>query len=406
MNPCKPTSFYKEVVGDPGKCGCSFIKSKKLFYPLKAVPQGFCPALFHASIPYFVTLLNNGWMRWVKKMSDPNMRRDIPSDASKIINMNRLFCNEVIVQCPATKNRVVTGIGPAQGDRKKIIIRVLDVMGNCPLSIKVNDIFEYNADKEKFCLEAFYRIYPYLLLADSSGGFPFQGIDGTMAMRCSCNTGEVTILPQANDINKDNGGKPDAGGMKLCGDYKHLTVSVNKLENKCRYHDSYVSYYHNNFAPPGLCPDIFHVAYPFALALLYDADFSGREKKDSVTVSCPNNKGIKLMIKREERHFRLTLKFIKVLEKVFEKFFYPVDKIYNDISLTVVSTGGECPRKHQLNEKYYLNIRDKNVMCPATFSSLFPHLVLSSYGGATDRLIHCPDCQGAEYVVNIKEEQN
>ena len=184
----------------------------------------------------------------------------------------------------------------------------------------------------------------------------FRDQDGNTSIHCSCHKGAVNFVIAGNLDKSSSAGSPPAAGDAACGNYQGLEVSVNSLENKCRYHNSLVTYPENNLASEGLCPDAFHAAYPVCLALLYDADFSARENKDSVTVSCPQAGGIELLVKREEKIPLVLRKLIKIFEKIFGFFFYPVDKIYNDVTLKVVSTAGACPRGHKPPEKYFLNI--------------------------------------------------
>jgi uncharacterized repeat protein (TIGR04076 family) len=399
MKPCDTTYVFKEIIGQPVEAGCNFIKEKRIYNPAQIIPPGFCPALYHAVIPYYVTLANGGWMRWVKKLKDHAKRREIPPNASKIKNMNRLFYNEVIVQCPDSKSSVIVGIGPKGDEEELVMARVLEVKGKCPQNIDKGDIFELR--KDGFCLEAFHRLYPYLFIGDNPPDLPFQDENGDFVIQCSCNKGKANFFFQNSNREKGNVKPNNLSDNVDCGNYKNLTVSVCNLDIKCRYHDSSVTYSDDCFASPGLCPDAFHVAYPFALALLYDADFTQRGKKDSVIVGCPRIAGLRLLVQREERHSIFFLKFIKFLEKIFEFFFYPVDKIYNDISLTVVLSGDRCPRNYRIGEKYFLNIRNKEVMCPASFNNIFPQLVRMSYGAEAPNKaaasLHCPDCQGAEY---------
>lgn len=391
----------KEVWGDPGSDGCSFVKERGTFYPLKAFPEGLCPALSHTIIPYLITLSNCGWMRWVKKDIDMGKRLAVPKAVSKIRNVNRLFYNEVIVRCPDAENGVVVGIGPKDNRQERWLIRVLEVKKRCPLKITAGDSFEFELDKQGFCPEAFYRLYPYLLLKENPENTALCDTKRNLRIQCSCNKGKINFIiphPVQESTSKLNGPEDSP-----CGNYKNLLVSVKRIETKCRYHHSLITYPADYLAAPGLCLDAFHAAYPFALALLYDADFSRREEKGAVTVTCPKDNGIKLLIKREEKHSLFYLRSIKFLERIFELFFYPVDKIYNEISLTVVSNAAGCPRGYLGKEKYLLNIRNQKIICPASFNSIFPSLVKMSCGrkGANEivRLLCCPDCQGAEYAL-------
>jgi len=379
-------------------CNCPYGDNQDI--PLSALlPQGFCPELLHAVIPYCVTLSNNGWMRWVKRLKNPDWRKDIPEHASNIKNMNRLFYNEVIVQCPNPKG-VVAGIGPIATEQDRIRVRIIDVKGDCQYNMKVSDTFVIPVRKEVFSLSAFYRIYPYIPLLKTDVAHLLKNNKDELNIYCNCKHGEAIILVK-NKLNRQRNYVPI--DKMECGTYSMCNVSVECIQNPCRYHDSLFSYKEGCLAPKGLCPDAFHCAYPFALALLYDADFLEGVDKDSVSIICPYNKGITMLIKREERHSWVFRKFIKFLEKIFEFFFYPVDRIYNAISITITENKGGCPKGYHIGEKFYLNIRDTNIMCPASFNSVFPQLVKISSGCSISEknkiYIHCPDCQGAKYLL-------
>jgi uncharacterized repeat protein (TIGR04076 family) len=301
----------------------------------------------------------------------------------------------------------VVGVGLKDNKRDAILVRVIDVKRKCPLNMVVGNVFEFKSDERIFCLQAFHRLYPYLLLKGNLKGIPFRDENGSILIQCDCDKGKTDFV-----INPPEQGREDKPG-KPCGDYNLLTVSVENIDNKCRYHDSIVSYSKDCFASRGLCPDAFHAAYPLALALLYDANFNQAGERGSVTVSCPKRNGIRLLVQRQEKFPVLFSGLLKLLEKIFALFFYPVDKIYNNVSLTVISDGGACPLKYKGNEKFMLNIRDKKVMCPASFNSLFTCLVRMAYGKAAVNnehfAFHCPDCQGAEYVlkkINVNKLRN
>ena len=55
----------------------------------------------------------------------------------------------------------------------------------------------------------------------------------------------------------------------------------------------------NTMGPKGLCPDLNHSAYPYALAMLYGASFDFEKEKDVVNAQCPAPHGnVHFQVKR------------------------------------------------------------------------------------------------------------
>ena len=189
--------------------------------------------------------------------------------------------------------------------------------------------------------------------------------------------------------------------MTSCMRSRRIKVTAVELKKKCRYHKRENQVYSSDsIAPKGLCFDAFHAAYPYCLALLYDADFTGschkNAGKDEVEIQCPM--GCMRMRVTRIHSLPKPVKFLKTAaEKIFKRLLFPPDVPDYRIRIMVEESSSECP--HKGGEEYYLNIRKTSELCPASFDALYPFL------GVTDmRLVHCPDHEGILYEVARRQE--
>jgi uncharacterized repeat protein (TIGR04076 family) len=159
-----------------------------------------------------------------------------------------------------------------------------------------------------------------------------------------------------------------------------------------------------------MCPHAYMVAYPYALALLYDAKFPGAEytvtgknaltPESSVIISCPcTDNRITLRI-RIQYTFPLLLRLLKkaairTLQTLGIDAEYP-DK---NVILDVVSVNGQCPQGMQKGKSYLFNIKDRKELCPASFYGAYPlFLRAAARGGECGEIsVHCPDPFGVQY---------
>ncbi|MBF0275547.1 MAG: hypothetical protein HQK84_09985, partial [Nitrospinae bacterium] len=74
------------------------------------VPQGLCPVAYNCLVPYIQTLRNDGWFTWVTKKNN-GYRKSINKDDFSKRSVNRLYPNEVLVQCPSNEISVLFGVG-------------------------------------------------------------------------------------------------------------------------------------------------------------------------------------------------------------------------------------------------------------------------------------------------------
>ena len=193
--------------------------------------------------------------------------------------------------------------------------------------------------------------------------------------------------------------------MGVCVNFGDKKLTAVELKKKCRYHKRQGQTYDSPvFVPEGMCFDAFHVAYPYCLALLYDAEFDEschREKEEGrVILRCPV--GHMTMEVRRLQSLPKPLKLAKTaVEWVFENIFnYPLAVVDYKIRLRVLDVNGECSQK--VGAEYWMNIRDLDKLCPASFHALYPFLRASD----KDRMIefiHCPDHEGILYGVEATQ---
>lgn len=176
-------------------------------------------------------------------------------------------------------------------------------------------------------------------------------------------------------------------------DLNSIKLKVVNSNGKCHYHPAAGQEINlKESLPKGMCPYIYVAAYPYALSLLYDAEFSWRKKadKDSVIAQClrPKNQMV-FMVKRianpnidkerlkkfEEERYKI---FIKLLEK---------NGVGNDCS--------DCLGYENMivGKEFEFNRGDLPEICPAAFNQMFPYLIEFIYSKESSGVAQyaCPD---------------
>ena len=175
-------------------------------------------------------------------------------------------------------------------------------------------------------------------------------------------------------------------------DLKGISLKVVSSKGKCKYHPKVgqrVSLLRS--IPKGMCPYLYVAAYPYALSLLYDAEFSWRKKidKDTVVAQCcrpfnqmafevkriANPKINKILLEKfEEERFKI---YIKLIEKKGKK-----------------SDCSDCLgyKSMIVGNTFEFNRGDLPEICPAAFNSFFPILVeIMNTKKWAVRKFACPD---------------
>ncbi len=393
----KPAIEVLETKGE--RCLC---KKGDVFTIDEMVPiPGFCPFAYHNLIPYIVTLLHDGWFRWTKKEKDISSRYLRTVEYFRSSSVNRAFPNEVLVQCPNSESAIVIGVGiRLNNEKKSITLRVLHQEGLCYAGHKKGDEFTVEEDDIKFSLLVFNALFPYMALNSFGGDVRFRDLKGNISVKLynpCCEDPEL----QSSIIFKV--GNDHGMGKGDCFLYKSQSIKTRVVKSPCRYHSSPGGIV--RIARRGLCLDAFHAIYPYALAMLYDANFNNDDTHSSVSICCPSPKyKVVFKIKRIQAVSNGLKALKNILAKIFETFFYPIDVINYKVIYSVSDIHGKCPAGHKIGEQFEFNLWDKEELCPASFHSVFPFLLLENQGipfrwkdGSEACEVSCPDCQGAVY---------
>lgn len=132
---------------------------KKAYSESEFLPQGLCLLAFHAVYPYYLTLANGGWFRWVR-----------PKDG-------------VIVQCPNPKGALEMKVFCCNS-KKEVRVEVLQARGECPKGHHKGDIFVLGPDRFKFCPKALDAFIPYLNLLAKGKKLPWTEKQGRTILSC------------------------------------------------------------------------------------------------------------------------------------------------------------------------------------------------------------------------------
>ena len=174
-------------------------------------------------------------------------------------------------------------------------------------------------------------------------------------------------------------------------EFKDYSVSVASFKKACKYHNKINETFScNNISPRGMCPHLFHKIYPYALALLYGAEISGLNSKQSIVISCPGlHKSISMEISRVRQN-NLVEGIKNFLKEIAVKLNLHCNPLYYRVYMKVMEIKERCPYEHKKGETFEFNVGDSPEICPAAFDAMFPGLLKQS-----DNLsVVCPDHLG------------
>jgi len=124
-----------------------------------ATPSNLCMHAFHVVYPYYLTLLNGGWFRWVGHDKG------------------------VVVQCPNPNCSLVMQIGRRQTvEGATIVVEVIGRKGECPRGHRIGQLFDVKESSLRLCPRLFDAIYPYVNLL-SFGQRP-ECLENEVLIRC------------------------------------------------------------------------------------------------------------------------------------------------------------------------------------------------------------------------------
>jgi len=317
---------------------------------------GVCPLLYYSLVPYIVSIADGAKFGWVRSTADTQFRRKISKCDFSRKDVNRLYPNEIIVRCPNYASKVVCGVGP-YGDGC-IKVRILDAAASCPNRHSAGEEFLLLGDQAHRARN-FNRLFPRLVC----GAFGLKENPG------------------------DNG---------------KIGVSIKKIIFPCRYSKAGQKYTWP-FSPDGFCLHLFQAIYPYVLSCMY----GGRvPEKFGVSCHCQADSIVVSIKKVLKRHPVFDL-FMDVAEYLFERFFYPYDRINYDIKIKI---DGKMPGGCAMasGREYAVNMGEQGFICPSALHFLYPYLLLAegdtyikwSGDSTPEYTMPCPDCVGTLYAIS------
>lgn len=180
--------------------------------------------------------------------------------------------------------------------------------------------------------------------------------------------------------------------INICDiDLKRCYVCVTDFKKPCKYHNKKGGIYNRKgLSPDGMCPHLFHKAYPYALALLYGARFKGAEENATIAVTCPALEdpiSIEVYRIRQDGVTERIKNFLKELLVLLNLHCNP---LYYRVYMKVIKASWGCRYNHREADVFEFNIGDSAEVCPAAFDAVFPQLVKQE--GSLS--IVCPDHLG------------
>lgn len=345
------------------------VKNSRAFEAVRElVPHDICPFLYYNLTPYIFTIAKGGWFDWVAADQDVNFRKPIDEEDFHRKRVNSLYRNEVLVRCPHPCAKIVAGVG--LWGKRQIKVRIMHRAAKCPADHEVGD--EFTADRKASGDNAirFNAKFPLALYASLAG---------------------EAYNPSGND----------------CCFGSNMEIDISKILFPCRYHRKKRVFTHR-FLPGGFCWHVFGLIYPHILAIMYNATVE-RE----LTLKHPGMTGDITLVIRKVRYGRhLALERVKsILNRFLSAAFYPVDFVDYDIEISVLEKDdGGCSLRR--GEKYMVNMRGQEFLCPASAHALYPYMILESrgYRFGWDRRnqsnsVPCPDCVGAIYAVGKRKRE-
>ena len=159
-----------------------------------------------------------------------------------------------------------------------------------------------------------------------------------------------------------------------CTEFSDIDIESVNCRHNCRYNREHGLHYNQGrIAPAGLCPDMFHTAYPYGLSLLYDGSnhFDGKASKNFI-LKCPAYPNYVSFEVRQEIFILKPL--FRAIEWPFKMIRKPIEIIDRNIVIEVKKIHGTCAYGLKAGGQYVFNIGNSPELCPAAFNSLYPYL--------------------------------
>lgn len=288
-------------------------------------PKGCCPHLYIAVYPYALSLLYDA--EYVQ--SDARVDRKIticcPSATNNVtVEVGIKWAFPYIVRwlkAAAIKTLQFLKI-PAEYPDRDVLLRVIEVKGNCPLYIKKNDVFKFNLhNRQELCPASFYNLYPALLKCAT--GFE-SNKDITTPVHCPDPYGVFYYT---------------TGGGITCEDFFSIMISVEHGEQGCiKDHPPPTFFNVEKIIPDGFCPLAFYSIYPYFLTLINGGAFEWVKKGEYVRVQCPKVDGV---IMEAE---------LKVNPRLAD----------STVEVRILNVPGACPNGLKEGDKFLLSSKNKS----------------------------------------------
>lgn len=183
-------------------------------------------------------------------------------------------------------------------------------------------------------------------------------------------------------------------------EFQDQCVYVVDFKKACKYHSKRNEVLSKkSLSPKGMCPHLFHRVYPYALALLYNANLIELRQNRPITIVCPALKSsvsIEVYRERQNSLAEMTKNFLKGILVLLNLHCNP---LYYRVFMKVIKTTGRCRYSHNENEIFEFNIGDSAELCPAAFDAIFPQM-LKQEGNLP---VMCPDHLGKVSFLIRKE---
>lgn len=173
-----------------------------------------------------------------------------------------------------------------------------------------------------------------------------------------------------------------------CDNYQ---VIVDNFKHACKYHNKRKAVFlKGHLSSGGMCPHLFHKAYPYALALLYGANFRESKEENNLNIPCPAlNSPITIKIYRVKQR-GLIDRISNALKEVLIILGFHCNPLYYRVHMKVISADIGCNYNHSENDTFEFNIGNASELCPAAFDAIFPQLLRQGHRP----MVVCPDHLG------------
>ncbi|MFA5323386.1 MAG: hypothetical protein WC373_12005 [Smithella sp.] len=171
----------------------------------------------------------------------------------------------------------------------------------------------------------------------------------------------------------------------------------------CRYHKKQgQSFKSGRLFPRGFCPHAYRAIYPYALALLYNAQYPDDDGKpvSRIKVRCPGfGSYIEIMLSVERLYPAVLRKLKDAAISFLHRLDVPAEYPDKNVIIEVCAVRGDCRFNVKKEDRFKFNLFNRSEICPASLYALYPALVSPSGGKAENSSAHCPDPAGVSYKI-------